>query len=208
MRRSYDNIAWFYDRLARLVYGKALIHAQQYLIAAIPQGATILIAGGGTGWILEELAALHPFGLTIIYIDISTGMIALAKKRNVADNKITFINSAIQTVVLSEEYDAVLTPFLFDNFSEQTSAAAFSNIHDHLKENGLWLFADFQLAENKKLWQKLLLKVMYAFFRITCGIETSHLPDTKKYFSEYHYQLVAEKVLLKKFIVARIFRKA
>jgi ubiquinone/menaquinone biosynthesis C-methylase UbiE len=207
MRSGYDNIAWYYDWLARLIYGKTLVHAQQYLVAAIPANATILVAGGGTGWILEELTALHPGGLKITYIDISANMIARSKKRNTGSNEVTFINSPIQTAALTKTYDVVLTPFLFDNFSEPILSSAFQNIHNHLKKNGLWLFADFQLTDDKKTAQKIMLQVMYAFFRISCGIEAYRLPDTDKYFTTYHYHLVAEKTFLGKFIVSKIFRQ-
>jgi hypothetical protein len=52
MPANYNNSAWFYDRLSRMVYGRALINAQVYLLQYVPAGASVLIAGGGTGWIL------------------------------------------------------------------------------------------------------------------------------------------------------------
>ena len=81
IKRSYDIIADVYDRLAGIFIGKALRNAQIYLAQYIPAGAKILIAGGGTGWILEEITRLHDSGLQIDYLDISAGMIAKAKER-------------------------------------------------------------------------------------------------------------------------------
>ena len=72
MAANYDNSAWFYDRLSRLIYGKALVRSQVYLLRYIPAGSIILIAGGGTGWILEEISKLHPSGLKITYVEISS----------------------------------------------------------------------------------------------------------------------------------------
>jgi spermidine synthase len=70
MAANFNNSAWFYDGLSRLVYGNALVEAQVYLLQFIRPNSKILIAGGGTGWILEELAKLHPEGLKIAYVEI------------------------------------------------------------------------------------------------------------------------------------------
>ena len=112
MAANYNNSAWFYDLLARLVYGKALINAQVYLLEHIPENARVLIVGGGTGWILEELVRIHPSGLTITYVEIAPAMMALSKKRNCGNNQVIFINEAIENTDLPVGFDVVLTPFL------------------------------------------------------------------------------------------------
>lgn len=207
MKNNYDNAAWFYDRLTRLIYGKTLVRAQQYAISAVPAGANILIAGGGTGWILEELTALHPEGLTITYVDVSANMIALARKRNVGGNKVTFINDVVQHAPLDARYDVVLTPFLFDNLSEQSATEVFGSMHTRLKKDGLWLYVDFNVVAGSAWWQKALLAMMYLFFKTLCGVEANRLPDMERHFRADHYKLEGEKLFLKKFIVSRIFRK-
>jgi hypothetical protein len=60
MAASFNNSAWFYDRLSRLVYGKAIVNTQLYLLGYIQPNSNILIVGGGTGWILDEITRLHP----------------------------------------------------------------------------------------------------------------------------------------------------
>src|ERR1700712_3142269 len=119
MASNYDNSAWFYDGLSRLVYGKALVNAQVYLLQFVKPNSTILIAGGGTGWILEELARIHPTGLKITYVEISAKMMSLSKKRWVADNEVIFINRAVENVPATTRFDMLITPFLFDNFKEE-----------------------------------------------------------------------------------------
>ena len=69
-----------------------------------------------------------------------------------------FVNDAIENVVLSADFDVVITPFLFDNFTEQTLQKVFNHIHNSLKPGGIWLNADFQLTG--KWWQNVLLKSM------------------------------------------------
>ena len=120
MAVNYDNSAWFYDRLSGLIYGKAIIRSQVYLLKYIPAGANILIVGGGTGWILEEITKIHPSGLKIIYVEISAKMMALSRKRNIGNNEVSYINESIENVPGPVNYNVVVTPFLFDNFTEQT----------------------------------------------------------------------------------------
>jgi ubiquinone/menaquinone biosynthesis C-methylase UbiE len=205
MSSNYDNSAWFYDRLSRLVYGNALINAQVYLLPYVPSNSTVLIVGGGTGWILEELARVHPTGLTITYVEISAKMMALSKSRNYGDNKVTYINQAVEEVIFSEKFDVVITPFLFDNFKEGTLQQVFNHLNNQLKTGGLWLNTDFQLTG--KWWQNVLLKSMFLFFRVICGIETSVLPDIEQQFKQNRYQAIAQKNFYGDFIDSKVYPK-
>jgi len=205
MSANFNNAAWFYDSLAQLVYGKALIDAQRYLLRFVPPVADVLIVGGGTGWILEELARTRPEGLRITYIEVSTKMTALSKKRNTGDNQVIFINDAVENVKLAGYFDVVITPFLFDNFTEATFQRVFDCIHSSLKPGGSWLNCDFRLTG--KWWQGVLLKSMFIFFRIVCGIEASKLPEIEKRFRRYQYKEIAEESLFGDFILAQVFGK-
>jgi len=202
---NYDNSAWFYDSLSKLVYGRALINAQVFLLQYIPPNSNIFIGGGGTGWILEELSRIHPSGLKISYAEISSKMTALSKKRNYADNEVIFINSAVEDVLITDEFDVIITPFLFDNFTETTLQKVFNHLHHSLKPGGLWLNTDFQLTG--KWWQNILLKTMFVFFKIICRIETSVLPDIEKHFNDKSYSVIAEKVFFGKFVISKVFEK-
>jgi ubiquinone/menaquinone biosynthesis C-methylase UbiE len=205
MPSNYDNSAWFYDRLSRLVYGKALVNAQVYLLPYVPPNSNVLIVGGGTGWILEELARVHPNGLNITYVEISAKMMVLSKSRNYRDNKVIFINQAVEEVIFTDNFDVVFTPFLFDNFKEETLQKVFAHLHHQLKTGGLWLNTDFRLTG--KWWQNVLLKSMFLFFRAICGIETSVLPDIERQFRQHGYMVVAEKSFFGEFVISAVYQK-
>lgn len=205
MAANYDNSAWFYDRLSVLVYGKALVRSQVYLLKHIPANSNILIAGGGTGWILEEIAKVHPSGLTITYAEISANMMALSKKRNTGGNKVIFINEPVENIENGSLYDLVFTPFLFDNFTEQTLQQVFAHIHNRLKPGGAWLNTDFRPAG--KWWHTFLLKSMIVFFRAICGIEAKQLPDIEKQFELRQYQVIDQKSFFGEFILSTAYQK-
>ena len=182
MARNYDTVAFVYDRLARTVFGKAQVEAQLWLLKAVPAAATILIIGGGTGWILEALTKLHRAGLAITYVDASARMLAQSEKRAVGCNKVSFVLSAAEDVELNNEYDVVLTPFFFDNIGQEGVSGICEKISNHLKPGGKWLYCDFENAG--KLWQRILLWSMYRFFGLMCGITTRTLPDMTGCFSK------------------------
>jgi len=203
MAASYDNSAWFYDRLSRLVYGSALIDAQVYLLQFIPPGSNILIVGGGAGWILNEIAKKHPAGLKITYVEIAPKMMALSKKQNTGGNEVTFINDAIENVLLSPGFDVAVTPFLFDNFREETLQKVFGHIHCALKPGGLWLDTDFQLSG--KWWQNVLLKSMFVFFRLICNIEATKLPGIEQQFIRHGYKTAYQQSFFGGFVTANVY---
>ncbi len=205
MPSNYDNSAWFYDRLSRVIYGRAIIRSQVYLLQHIPASSNILIVGGGTGWILEEIAKIHPSGLKITYVEISAKMMALSRKRNAGRSEVNYINEPIENVPVIENQDVVITPFLFDNFTEQTLQKVFSHIDKALKPGGIWLNTDFHITG--KWWQKILLRSMFVLFRIICQIEASQLPGIEKCFAQYRYGIIDQKSFCGEFILSTIYQK-
>lgn len=205
MAANYDNSAWFYDQLSRLVYGKALVRAQVYLLQYIPVGSNILIAGGGTGWILEEISKLHSSGLKITYVEISANMMALSRKRNIGSNEVIFINGPVENLEGQNNYDVLITPFLFDNFTEQTLQIVFAHLHNQLKPGGLWLNTDFR--PTGKWWQAFLLQSMISFFRIICQIEAKKLPEIEKCFEQHQLKIIGQRDFFGEFILSTAYQK-
>jgi ubiquinone/menaquinone biosynthesis C-methylase UbiE len=203
MASNYNNSAWFYDSLSRLVYGRALINAQIYLLQFVPANSSVLIVGGGTGWILEELTKIYPSGLSITYVEIAADMMARSMRRNIGLNSVAFINDAIENVDVNEDFDVVITPFLFDNFTEATAQKVFNYIHQLLKPGAIWLNADFQLTG--KWWQSVLLKSMFLFFRMLCKIEASQLPDVERLFTLGGFKALEGKFFYGDFVAARVY---
>jgi ubiquinone/menaquinone biosynthesis C-methylase UbiE len=207
MKNNYDNIARHYDWLSRLIFRRSQMDAQIALLPYIDKNSAILIVGGGTGWILEELARIQPAGLHIVYVEISAKMIALARQRNYLHNSIDFIHLPIENFVSTQSFDALITPFLFDNFPTDKATSIFTKLHDRLKPGGKWLFTDFVYTSRSGLWQWMLLKIMYLFFRIICQIEASTLTNMQPLFSKYHYSILFETFYFKRFIRSVAYRK-
>ncbi|GAB3413072.1 class I SAM-dependent methyltransferase [Niabella aquatica] len=207
MRNNYNFIAPYYDFISRLIFGKAIIRAQTCLLSHIAPNSSLLIAGGGSGWILEEVARLYPAGLTITYIDNAAKMIALAKKRNCGANKVIFICDAIENCPFTQQFDCIFTAFFFDNFKIEKAAAIFEILHPHLKPGGNWLYTDFVPTSVAKKWQKILLKTMYFFFSVVSGIEAQELADMSFLFQTFHYKQFYIKWHYSHFIQSVVYKK-
>jgi ubiquinone/menaquinone biosynthesis C-methylase UbiE len=208
MLNNYDRIAPYYDRLSRLVFFKSQVNAQINQLKYLPEHAEILIVGGGTGWILEEIARVRTAGMKITYVEIAEKMINLAKNRNRASNEVHFYHSGIEDFQINPSFDVILTPFLFDNFMEERAAFVFDKLDRSLIEKGLWLMVDFNISGKRGVWWKhLLLKSMYTFFRLIRMVEAVDLVDMKPYFSRKPYQVLEERYYYNGFIKAVVYQK-
>ncbi|SHN29888.1 class I SAM-dependent methyltransferase [Chitinophaga sp. CF418] len=208
MKNNYDNIARYYDFLSRMVFRTTQQDAQTALLPYIETHSTVLIAGGGTGWILEEMAKICPSDLHIYYVEISANMIALAEQRKY-QHEVTFVNMAIEDFNndLSHTFDVIITPFLFDNFSRERVTPVFLHLHNMLKPSGRWLFTDFHYQKQAPLWQRALLRSMYVFFRILCHVEADALADIEPLFKEHHYTGIFEAFYFSRFIRTAVYGK-
>jgi len=205
---NYDKIANHYDFLSRLVFGKAQVNAQINQLKYIPENSSILLIGGGTGWILEEISKLHASGLKITYVEISAKMIVLSKARNIRNNSVDFVNIAIENFTTDLSFDVILTPFLFDNFRKPRAISVFNKLEAMLNEQGFWFLVDFSLnVKNGRWWKWVMLKSMYLFFKLIRIVEAGKLIDMSTYFLKDNYQILDEQFYYGSFIKASIFRK-
>ena len=206
MTNDYNSIAGIYDVLSKLIFQKSIINAQKFLLQYIPANSNILIVGGGTGWILEAIADLRSKNIQITYVEKSARMISLSKRRHYKKNTVDFVNEAIEDFTTEKIFNVIFTAFVFDNFKADKTAIVFNRLNQSLKQNGLWLYADFINDNHGKLWKKILLKIMYVFFKLTCNIETQQLINMDNYFAE-SYTKTSKNFFYSNFIQSKIYLK-
>ena len=207
MVNHYDKIAKYYDFLSRLVFFKSQVNAQINQLKYIPKNSSILIVGGGTGWILEEIAKIHPSGLYIVYVEASAKMIALSKQKNSGSNTIEFFPLSIEDFSIQSTFDILLTPFLFDNFTVEDAKFAFSKLDGLLKNKGLWFYTDFNVQGKSSWWKLILIKLMYQFFTLFKIIDTQNLVNMAPYFEEHNYTVIDDKLYYGTFIESIFYQK-
>ncbi|MEM1407468.1 MAG: class I SAM-dependent methyltransferase [Bacteroidota bacterium] len=177
---NFDIIAPVYDFLAKLVFGRALIHAQTYFLYQVKARSKILIIGGGTGQILHCFEDLSR-PLSIVYVEKSARMLDLAKKRGpFANLEIRYVHGDERSVPPGK-YDVIATVFFLDVFSEKHLVQVIQLLNDSLKKSGKWLVTDF--VNTPVFWQKWLVKLMYWFFKITANLESNTLLDFEAFLT-------------------------
>lgn len=171
MKNDFDRIAWIYDSLARLVFGKSITEAQTAFLEEIPENADVLIVGGGTGWILKALDELDK-SINVVFVDLSAKMVNKAKQRAPFKNlEVTFNAGSYEHVY--GLYDVIITNFFLDVFDEKTVPNVIKTLRFRLKAGGYWLITDF--VKGAGWWQDILISIMYRFFRITTKLEGKRL---------------------------------
>ena len=149
----------------------------------IPSGASVLIVGGGTGWLLEPLLAGSPPG-RIVYLEASANMLARTSRRMLKRQLLGTVEFRLgNETTLHDDFDVIITPFVLDLFTDETLQTQFiPRLHNALKPGGLWLVTDF--VQTDIWWQRALLWSMIGFFRLTANIETRQLADWQQLMAQ------------------------
>lgn len=173
---QFDWIAPVYDRLARLVFGHRLTHAQEVYLPEILPGSSVLILGGGTGKLIRALLEVQP-DCRVTFVEASEAMLLRAKKWNQGSPNIEYVHGTEHSILPGASYDVVITPFYLDMFREDQLSGLVKLIGRSTRVPGKWLVTDFYSPGT--IGQRWLLRIMYLFFRVTTGIDASSLPDWK-----------------------------
>ena len=213
--RNFNKLAKYYDFLLFMFSGRLIRNSQLQLLSSVPKVQKVLIAGGGTGtFLLDFLKSNHP--KKIVYIDSSSEMIALSKKRiEIFDKKylknIEFICNEIEQFEPQEKFDLIVTNFFLDLFEGKELDLIVKKLSNCLEVQGYWYYTDFQKVERpwlKKYIINSILKMLYIFFRTTCHIKAEKLGSVKEIFSHIGLEKIISKESFFGFINTVLYRKA
>ena len=167
----YSVLAKFYDTLADLVFDGSLYKAQTFYLNNISKGSRVLVLGGGTGrWLSERIIreGLH----SIQFVDSSRAMIRRAREY-AKGLDIEMTDSSFENFSTVEKFDAVVAFCFLDLFDDHVLPGIVEKMKSLTRSQTVWLIVDF---EEKRWWQRALLRVMYFFFSFTTGLRTKQLP--------------------------------
>jgi tRNA (cmo5U34)-methyltransferase len=207
---GFDRVASFYDALANLVFGHSLKNAQSYLLPFIPDYSRVLVIGGGSGWLLQQLL-LTGKKLDILYLDASPRMLSLAQSKYKSSSKhscnVSFRVGTEADLQNHEQFDVLITPFLLDLFPEQRLTQLMLRLAATLTPKGFWLFADFWPTQQHPLWwQKALTWSMYTFFGALSNVKARQLPDYAHHFNALGFEEISGKSFYSGFVRAKVFK--
>ena len=203
---DFDHVATYYDRLARFVFRGSIRRAQIEFLSQIKPKSTVLIVGGGTGWILQEAIAKQK-DIEILYVEKSSKMIELAFSRFELENELNihFIHSSLEDWNSEMAFDVVICNFFLDVFSdEKLKKHIIPKLKLLLNLHGKLMVADFQNKHNL-LWQRLLLWIMHIFFGRISRLESSKLADLGSSLSLAGFVLEQEKCFYRDMIFSHVY---
>ena len=179
MSVNFNFIAPFYDLLSRVVYGQAIRSAQCCYLGDIESNARLLVLGGGTGWILEELVKVNQ-DIIVDYVEASPKMLEKSRKRqNLVFTELNYVLGT-ECTVQDRSYDFIITPFVIDVFPQGELKGMVIRIKKLLVDDGKWYCIDFN-SRDVSIKAKLLSVIMIIFFRFVSGLKTNGVLD---YFKE------------------------
>ena len=211
--KGYDRLARHYDRLAGLVYGGALRRAQTCMLPQLPEGASVLVLGGGSGWFLEQLLQ-HCHPRRVVYVELSSEMFRLAQERirqrlPAAFERVEFVLGRAEEADRWGQFDVVITHCLLDMYRQDDLQTLLQRLVPCLRAGGCWYFSDFaQVNAWPMRWVAgVLIWVMYRFFRWCCAIPATELPDFAAAFAQAGLLVADERSFFGQMIQARLYRR-
>ena len=188
--RGFNRLAPVYDHLAMTVFGNSLRAAQRCFLHRVKPEADVLVVGGGSGWFLERLLE-ETSCRRVDTLDISAAMLSRSEDRLRRRNpealaRVRFLHGGVESSPRDAIYDVLCTHCFLDLFSDETLQSLVPRLRSHLRDGGLWYDSDFQIAPGtiRGPLTSVLLRAMYAFFRTTCSIEATRLPQFDHAFSQ------------------------
>jgi len=208
---NFNLIAPFYDLLGYLIFGNSLKKSQLSHLKMVSSGSRVLLLGDGSGYVLQYLLKYNNCA-KIDYIDASSRMAEQAKDRikiTRSTTKINFIIKKMEDVDITEKYDVVITSFFLDLFEENKLRLILSKVDQCTNEDGYLIVTDFKIKKDNlhSYWQKLLVKAMILFFKITSNIEIKQLQDIWKTIESFHFQESEASDFYKGMIRSSVFSK-
>jgi len=177
-----DRLARWYRWIEYAAFGRALERARFAFLDRLADARRVLVLGEGDGRALQQMLAIATEARFDV-VEASAEMIGLARERVGDSERVRFFRQDALAGALPERgYDAVVTFFFLDCFTEGELRELLSRIAGRLAPGAIWLMSDFttEAGWHARAW----IWLMYRFFNITTGLRARALPPIEKLLSE------------------------
>ena len=168
----------------------------------IAAAGDVLLLGDGDGRFLEQLLirrAEMGKGRQVISVDASAAMIARARERIAGlpgSQRVRFVHGPIEGFRPPDPFrpEAVSAHFVFDCFTDRELPEIVDRLGETIAEGGIMVISDFAVppASAWMHWPaRILIGLMYAFFRVASALPARRLPDFHKALSGNDWREVA-----------------
>lgn len=170
-----------------MVFGKEWSGIQLAPTRYVSEEDRVLIVGGGTGQLLEQIQCKQ-----ITYLELSNSMLEKAKKRTALSN-VTYVLSDFNEWSSDHQFNKIIFPFFLDCFQEDRVNQILAKSKHLIVPNGSLIVLDFQKSS---WWKDAIIKVMYVFFRLFSGLEGKKLLPITRIIQRHEFHEVQKQEFL------------
>ncbi len=209
-------MAYLYEGLERAVFGNLLGRARSACLGDLGGADTVLILGEGDGRFLLSLLTRYP-DAHVTVLDNSAGMIGRAQKRVRAQlpdacARVTWQHRDALTAPLpAAHYDAVVTLFFLDVFSQKALRSIVPKLSRSLKPGGRWCVTDFAAPHTLSGWtsrySRVLVALMYTFFRLQTALPAKTVVPPGPFLRACGLEPVRSQNFRGGFVYTQVWRK-
>ena len=202
-----DPIARWYRYFEYLAFGRALQRRRLEFLDDVADARNVLILGDGDGRFTAEFVNRNPQAI-VDSVDSSERMLQLAQRR-VRNPNVRFRLGDARTIPLSGKYDLIVTHFFLDCFTDSDLNALLPRISGHCEPDARWVVSEFGLPISgvAQVFAKMLIRLMYFFFRLMTGLTVTQLPNYSAAFARHGFRVVREHTLLRGLLVSQIWKQ-
>ncbi len=196
-----DPIAAIYKSVEYLCFGLSLERRRFAFLAETCAAKRALLCGGGDGRFLERLLRSNAH-IQVDFVDLSQKMISLARRRVGALSKgqellsrVHFYHADVRDFAPSEaHYDLIAAHFFLDCFSNLEIEEIVHRLRTWASPQALLLVSEFSEGTAPiRVWNRLVIRGLYAAFRLTTGLRVARLPDYRSALVGAGFHLLAQK---------------
>ncbi|MDR3576229.1 MAG: class I SAM-dependent methyltransferase [Anaerolineaceae bacterium] len=198
---NFDRLAAHYHWLEEIFAGGLMQRCRTTFLSHTKNCRSALLVGEGTGKFLVELLRLNP-RIQITCIEQCEGMIKQARQRlsreRLDDSQIQFQQlDVLQWLPPKEKFDLVVTNFLLDCFRSEQLEKLIPLLAGSTSAEAIWLLVDFRVPERGwRRWRaKLILALLYAFFKLTTSLSASWLTPPDSCLSDAGFKLAERRLV-------------
>ena len=192
---SFDRLAPHYRWMEAVLAGNKLQRCRTSFLSEAAEARSALVAGEGNGRFLVALLRTNP-SARVLCVDGSARMLERARGRlrraGIQAPRVEFVQADLTAWSPPPAlFDLLVTHFFLDCFRPEQIAAIVSRFSRAALPEARWLVADFcEPAAGPARWRaRVILAVMYWFFRRAAALEARRLTAPDAFLEEHGFRL-------------------
>jgi len=203
------RLAPWYRWIEYAAFGRALERRRFAFLPRLASARRVLMLGEGDGRTVERLLGIAP-EIRIDVVEVSPEMIALAGRRVRGSGRVQFHQSDARAHRRPAGwYDAIVTNFFLDCFTEEELAPLIPELVAQLAPGGLWVIAEFAIPPRgwRRAHARIWIWTMYRFFGIATGLRARRLPAIERLLGEAGMTRVEQQKERAGLMVSEVWRR-